>query len=39
MNGEAVLHCADVALYEAKEKGRNQTCWFDFQVKNKVIER
>ncbi len=29
-NGEAVLHRADVALYDAKDKGRNQTCWFDF---------
>ncbi|MDD4905290.1 MAG: diguanylate cyclase [Methylobacter tundripaludum] len=30
MNGEAVLHRADVALYEAKDRGRNQTCWFGF---------
>jgi diguanylate cyclase (GGDEF)-like protein/PAS domain S-box-containing protein len=30
INGEAVLHRADVALYEAKDRGRNQTCWFDF---------
>ena len=27
-NGETVMHRADIALYEAKEKGRNQTCWF-----------
>lgn len=27
-NGEAVLHRADAALYEAKDGGRNQTCWF-----------
>ena len=27
-NGEAVLHRADTALYEAKDKGRNQTRWF-----------
>lgn len=27
-NSEAVLHRADAALYEAKDKGRNQTCWF-----------
>ncbi len=29
INGDAVLHRADVALYEAKDNGRNQTCWFD----------
>jgi two-component system cell cycle response regulator len=29
INGDAVLHRADTALYEAKERGRNQTCWFD----------
>ncbi|MFZ2407559.1 MAG: diguanylate cyclase [Methylobacter sp.] len=28
INGEGVLHRADAALYEAKERGRNQTCWF-----------
>ncbi|MGZ5049479.1 MAG: diguanylate cyclase [Methylobacter sp.] len=27
-SSEAVLHRADAALYEAKDKGRNQTCWF-----------
>ena len=27
-NDETVMHRADMALYEAKEKGRNQTCWF-----------
>ena len=27
-NAKAVLHRADTALYEAKDKGRNQTCWF-----------
>ncbi|TAK64889.1 diguanylate cyclase [Methylobacter sp.] len=27
-NGEAVLHRADEALYEAKDRGRNQTYWF-----------
>ena len=27
-NAKAVLHRADTALYEAKNKGRNQTCWF-----------
>ncbi len=30
INGEAVLHRADAALYDAKNKGRNQTCWFVF---------
>jgi len=30
MNGEAVLHRADAALYEAKDRGRNQTYWSCF---------
>ena len=29
INCEMVMHRADVALYEAKEKGRNQTRWFN----------
>ncbi|MEE7624964.1 diguanylate cyclase [Methylobacter sp. Wu8] len=29
ISGEAVLHRADAALYEAKDRGRNQICWFD----------
>lgn len=29
-NGEAVLHRADAALYEAKDRGRNQTYWSCF---------
>lgn len=29
-NGEAVLHRADAALYEAKDRGRNQTRWFAY---------
>lgn len=28
INGEAILHRADAALYEAKDRGRNQTYWF-----------
>jgi diguanylate cyclase (GGDEF)-like protein len=28
INGEAVMNRADTALYEAKEKGRNQICFF-----------
>jgi diguanylate cyclase (GGDEF)-like protein len=28
INGEAVMNRADAALYEAKDNGRNQTCWF-----------
>ena len=27
-NGEASLNRADAALYVAKDRGRNQTCWF-----------
>lgn len=30
MNGEAVMHRADAALYEAKDRGRNQTYWSCF---------
>jgi diguanylate cyclase (GGDEF)-like protein len=28
VNSEAALHRADAALYEAKDRGRNQTHWF-----------
>jgi diguanylate cyclase (GGDEF)-like protein/PAS domain S-box-containing protein len=28
-DSESVLHRADIALYAAKDAGRNQTCWFD----------
>jgi two-component system cell cycle response regulator len=30
VNGEAVLHRADAALYEAKDRGRNQIYWASF---------
>lgn len=30
VNGDAVLHRADAALYEAKDRGRNQTYWSCF---------
>ncbi len=30
INGDAVLHRADAALYEAKDRGRNQTYWSCF---------
>lgn len=31
INCEAVLHRADAALYEAKDRGRNQTRWFCYE--------
>jgi diguanylate cyclase (GGDEF)-like protein len=30
INAEAVLHRADAAMYEAKDRGRNQTYWACF---------
>jgi diguanylate cyclase (GGDEF)-like protein/PAS domain S-box-containing protein len=35
-SSEAVLHRADAALYEAKDKGRNQVCWFAAQAVERV---
>jgi diguanylate cyclase (GGDEF)-like protein/PAS domain S-box-containing protein len=37
LNGEAVLHRADSALYEAKAKGRNRTCWFWLTIQNATV--
>lgn len=31
INCEAVLHRADAALYEAKDRGRNQTHWYCYE--------
>ncbi|MFU8788766.1 MAG: diguanylate cyclase [Methylobacter sp.] len=35
-NGEAVLHRADAALYEAKDTGRNRVCWFGAQTADRL---
>lgn len=36
---DALLHQADIAMYQAKNRGRNRYCWFDPSMENELRYR
>ena len=38
-NAQALLHMADIAMYQAKKTGKNNHCWFDPEMENALRER
>lgn len=35
-NAQQYLHFADIAMYHAKKKGRNQFCWFEAEMESEL---
>ncbi|MBC2650599.1 putative bifunctional diguanylate cyclase/phosphodiesterase [Novosphingobium aerophilum] len=38
-NAQALLHMADIAMYQAKKTGKNNHCWFDPAMEKDLRER